>query len=244
MKVCPPLTFATRLPAARTDRGFTLVEMLVVMGIILILFSLVVPATTSMLKGNALTQGGQDVSNQLGVARQLSLTQNHPIEVRFYQYGDPSKAGESATDPATGWKFRALQTFAISEAGVATPIDKIHKLPNAVIIDSGATLSTLIGNASAGGTSSGGTAAGSGPVLTTSPQTVLLPDIGKYYNSVAFRFFPDGSTNLPLAAGATVNSWFLTVHGYQDGDNPGTVPPNFLTIQIDPSNGNTREFRH
>ena len=243
MKVCPPTTFAARSPVATASLAFTLVEMLVVMGIILILFSLVVPATTTMLKGNDLTQAGQDVSNQLGVARQLSLTQNHPVEVRFYQYGDPSKAGESATDPNTGWKFRALQTFAISDAGVATAMDKIHKLPNSVIIDSGATLSTLIGKASTGSTSNSGTAAGSGPILTASPQTFPLPDIGNYYNSVAFRFFPDGSTNLPLAAGATVNSWFLTVHGFQYGDNPSAVPPNFLTIQIDPSNGNTREFR-
>lgn len=235
--------FAARSSTATASHAFTLVEMLMVMGIILILFSLVVPVTTTMLKGNDLTQAGQDLSNQLGVARQLSLTQNHPVEVRFYQYGDPSKSGESATDPSRGWKFRALQTFVISEAGVATAVDKVHKLPNSVIIDSGATLSTLISNVSTGNTSSSGTSVGSGPTLTSTPQTVLLPDIGPYYNSVAFRFFPDGSTNLPLAAGTTVNSWYLTVHPFQYGDNPGTVPPNFLTIQIDASNGHTRVFR-
>ena len=237
MKVPRPLTFADRALAPTVRRAFTLVEMLVVMGIILILLSLVVPAVTTLLKGNDLTQGGEDVANQLGVARQLSLTQNHPVEVRFYQYGDPSKSGESATNPNVG-KFRALQTFSISEAGVATPIDRVHKLPNSVIIDSGSTLSTLIAKA----TTSSGTS-GSGPTLTSSPQTLSLPDVGKTYNSVAFRYFPDGSTNLPLAAGTTVNSWFLTVHSFQYGDNPSTVPPNFLTIQIDASNGNTREFR-
>lgn len=237
MKVCFSPTFAARSCAASANRAFTLVELLVVMAVIVALIALIAPATNTMLKGNDLTQGGQDLSNQIGVARQVSLTQNHPVEVRFYQYGDVGK-GESATDPTTG-KFRAIQSFAISEAGVATPIDKVHKLANTLIIDSGDTLSTLIANA----TNGSGTMAGSGPILTSSPQTYALPGIGTNYNSVAFRFYPDGSTNLPPAAGTTVKSWFVTVHGYQYGDRPANVPPNFLTIQIDASNGNIRQFR-
>ncbi len=236
MKASVPPLLAFRPSVGTRVAAFTLVEMLVVMGIIVILITIVAPASSTILKGNDLTQGGQDLSSQIAVARQSALTQNHPVEVRFYQYGDASKPGESVADPTSG-RFRAMQSFAISEAGVATPLDKRHNLPNTVLIDSGTTLSTLIGNASANG------ASGSGPIRTTAPQAYPLPEIGKNYNSVAFRFFPDGSTNLPLAAGTTVNSWFITLHSSQYGDHPPTVPPNFMTIQIDASNGHTREFR-
>ena len=240
MKVCP-LTFCPVSRSRAVRLAFTLVEMLVVMGVIVALLALVVPATNTMLRGNDLTQSGQEVSNTLGVARQLALTQNHPFEVRLYQFADTSKSGEVIND-ASSWKYRALQVFSVSEAGVATPIDKVHRLANGAIIDSGMNLSTLIGNA----VPSSGTAV-SGPLLTNAPQTFSLPEIGTNYNSVAFRFFPDGSTNLPItttnSSGAAVNAWFLTVHQLIYGDNPGTVPANFLTIQIDPSNGNIREFR-
>ena len=218
--------------------------MLVVMGIIAILLVLVVPAATTMIRGNDMTQGGQDLSNQLGLARQQALTLNHPVEVRFYQYADPNRAGESDGSPST-WKFRAMQAFVIAESGAATALGKVVHFPATFYIDSGSTLSPLISNAHPAGTP----AQGSAIAVTTNPgptaissqnQTDSLPIIGKNYNSVTFRFYPDGSTNI---GDPNVNVWFLTAHQVQDGDQLTTAPSNFLTIQIDPPNGNLREFR-
>lgn len=218
-------------PATALSRAFTLVEMLVVMAIIVILISLVTPSLTGILKANSLTQGSQNIIGQLTLARQVALTQNHPVEVRFYQYADPNLSGEVAGDPSTG-KFRALQTFTISDTGYATPTSKVEHFANTFMIDSGPTLSSILAQATAGVTS--------GPVLTQSPQAYNIPGVDKYFNSVAFRFNPDGSTSLgPPPNGG----WFITSHQIQYGDRMSKAPPNFATLQIDPSNGSLREFR-
>lgn len=218
-------------PATLSSRAFTLVEMLVVMAIIAILTALVTPSLTSVLKANSLTQGSQDLIGQLALARQEALTKNHPVEVRFYQYADPNLSGEIAGDPSTG-KFRALQAFSISDTGFAAPIDKVEHFPTTFMFDSGPTLSSLISLAAAGSTS--------GPVLTKGPQTFGIPVADKNFNMVAFRFNPDGSTNL----GPTPNGgWFITSHLIQYGDRLAKAPPNFATLQIDSSNGSLREFR-
>ena len=217
--------------AAALSRALTLVEMMVVMAIIIILITLVVPSMTSVLRANALTQGSQDIIGQLNLARQQALTMNHPVEVRFYQYADPNVGGEIAGEPATG-KFRALQTFAVSDTGAALPINKVEHFPVTFMIDSGSTLSSLLAQATEGATSA--------PVLTKSPQTYNIPVADKAFNAVAFRFNPDGSTNLGTAPNG---GWFITSHQIQYGDRQSKVPPNFATLQIDPSNGALREFR-
>lgn len=218
-------------PATALSRAFTLVEMLVVMSIIFILIALVTPSLTGILKANSLTQGSQNIIGQLTLARQVALTQNHPVEVRFYQYADPSLSGEIPGSPATG-KFRALQTFTISDTGYGTPISKVEHFPITFMIDAGPTLSSLLAPP-AGGVQSG-------LVLTQSPQAYSIPGADKNFNSVAFRFNPDGSTNL----GAPPNGgWFITSHLIQYGDRLAKAPPNFATLQIDPSNGSLREFR-
>ena len=240
MQADPPLSVHGRFVVATRPQAFTLVEMIAVMAIAVILITLLVPATTQILGGSDLTQTNQLLTNQLALARQQALTQNHPVEVRFYQFADPA-AGESVTSPST-WKYRAVQSFVISEAGTATPIGKLSRFPNTIIIDKGATLSTLLGNAQASASTSGAITA---PALTSSPQSQSnsIPPAGVSYNSVAFRFYADGSTNLPLATSGSSNLWFLTLHQLQKGDALMQPPANFASIQIDPSNGNLREFR-
>ena len=244
MKARPRLTLFSGSWTTIAPRAFTLVEMLAVMGIMAVLLALIVPAATNIIKGNDMTQGGQDLSNQLALARQQALTLNHPVEVRFYQYADPSRAGESVGNPST-WKFRAMQTFVISEAGTAAALGKVDHFPLTFFIDSGATLSPIISNAHPAGTPGGNSTI----ALTSNPgptaisyqnQTDSIPTTGKNYNSVTFRFYPDGSTNI---SDPSVPVWFLTAHQVQDNDQLSTAPHNFLTVQIDPANGNLREFR-
>lgn len=242
----PPSVNSPDFAAGISSRAFTLVEMLAVMAIVAVIIALAVPVTSSMLRGNDLTTGSQNLVNFFALARQQALTQNRPIEVRFYQYADTSNGGESLTDPAT-WKFRAMQLFAVPDAGAAAPIgsdaspgpvalDKIQHFPPTFIIDSGETLSSLIGKAAK--VQSNGTTSG-GAVLTTNP-TRELPIVGRNYRSVAFRFYPNGSTSLGAAPSG---GWFLTAHQVSVGDKPANVPANFATLQIDPANGSLRQFR-
>lgn len=222
-----------QLPVFATPRareGFTILELLVVISIMALIASFSIPAANSIQKGSQLTQGAQMVGDQLGLARQIAITRNHPVEVRFYQYGDPLTPGEQATDPSTG-KYRALQAFEVLESGSLNALGKVQRLAVSIIMDSGGTLSSLIAPPSSG----------SSPVITAAgSQTVLIPRVQRQYNSAAFRFLPDGSTNLPKMSG---QQWFLTLHNLNDGDGLSSPPKNFATLQVNAANGHIKTYR-
>src|SRR5438128_1445985 len=90
------------------QKAFTLIELLVVVGIMVVIMAFALPAVNSVLRGSQITQTGQMVCDQLALARQAALSKNHPIEVRFYQFGEPEIPGEKANDASTG-RYRALQ---------------------------------------------------------------------------------------------------------------------------------------
>jgi len=213
-----------------TARGFTIVELLMVIAIMALIVGLCNPSTSALQKSLQLTQATQMVGSQLELARQMATTRNHPVEVRFYQFGDPQTPGEQASNPASG-KYRALQSFEVLESGTPKALGKVLYLPASVIIDSGVALSSLIGSAQPSPfvpTTSEGTANGS------------IPHAQNAYNLVSFRFQPDGSTNLPKTS---EQQWFLTLHYKFDGNGLSSPPKNFSTLQINASNGHIKSFR-
>jgi uncharacterized protein (TIGR02596 family) len=203
--------------------AFSLVELLVVMAIIGLLATFLAPAVSPILRGSRLTQAGDQVVAVLSLARQTALTTSHSVEVRFYQYGDPEVPGESASSPTTG-KYRAIQAFEYKDDGTATPAGKMAKLPLSIIIDAGATLSTLLTLTK---------------TWTPPDEKPTLPIVGTKYNCCAFRFLADGSTNLSTTGAL----WFLTLHNLIDGDTMASPPSNYTTIKIDPMNGSLKAYR-
>ena len=216
---------ASRKPAGL--KGFTLLELLVVISILILVMALAAPAVNSVMRGSQISQAGQAVNDQLSLARQTALSKNHAVEVRFYEFVDSEMPGEQAATTGTG-HLRALQSFEMLDSGTAVAVGKMQRIQPSIIIDSGGTLSSLID-----------------PALkkTFSPTSgdpqVSLPRVGSYY-CYAFRFLPDGSTSLSPTA---VNQWFLTLHNINDGDSLATPPKNFITLQIDPTNGHIRTYR-
>ncbi len=216
-------------------KGFSLVELLVVISIIVIILTFTIPATTGLFRGSLLTQGSQMLGDQFALARQMALTRNHPVELRFFKFSDPEVPGEG-TD-IEGGKYRAFQCFEVLHNGVYVPVGKFQMLPMTVIISEGQ-LSSIISSAP------------NGPVKgSADPTSPVLPrKIERNYQYVAFRFMPDGSTDLPLN-GASAGNWFMTLHGIDLGASPtnarakggGTI--NYFTIQIDPVTGTSRTFR-
>jgi uncharacterized protein (TIGR02596 family) len=199
-----------------------MLELLIVMSVILLLAALIGPPVGSLLRGSNLTRGGDMIIGQLAQARQYAVTKNRLVEVRFYQYCSPTTPGEAGLSADKG-RFRAVQSFEILEAGVATPLGKIQQLPDEVCINAGAALSSLIG---------GNTNASTGASLG-----MKIPQVGTAYNAVAFRFRPDGTINLDRTA-----KWFLTAHGTQAADGAAKPPPNYITIQVDPANGSVTSY--
>ena len=214
-----------RLPAKLS--AFSLIELVVVIAIIAIIATFTVPAATTILKGSAMTQASQTLTDQISFARQRALSRNLAVEVRFYQYADPEAPGETATDPTTG-QYRGMQLFEVVESGVAIPIGKPERLPISVVIEPSATFSTLI--------------SGTGQTAITPQPNDNNPElprgVKKSYKYVAFRFQQDGSTNL-----APASQWFVTIRNLTDKVTGTTPPPNFFTLQIDPVSGAVKGFR-
>ena len=215
-------------PLKRNTRaGFSLIEMIVVVGIIAVIATFVVPAASTVIRGSQLTQASQVLSDQISLARQQAITKNHAIEVRFYRFADNEQPGEEVDKPETG-QYRAIQLFEVLENGTAVPMGKINRLPSTVVINDGE-LSTLID-------SQGNSPQTPKDPLDSDPE--LPRGVKKKYKYVSFRFLPDGSTNL-----MPNENWYATLHSLTDEVQGDTPPANFFTIQVDPVSGTTKNYR-
>ncbi len=94
----------------KRDSGFTMVELLVVVAIMIVLVALTVPALTSMAKGNQMTQSLIEMTGLLEQARQYAISRNTYVWVAMRPNpnganGDELSvavlASKTGTDPVT-----------------------------------------------------------------------------------------------------------------------------------------------
>ncbi len=123
--------------------GFSLVELLVVTGIIMLLAALSMMAFGSIFSGSQLSRGGNLVADTLLLARQEAVTRNQEIEVRFYRIG-----GGTGT-----WRaVRVLKILETSNGQTNQAISRTVLLPDGVVFSAVAALSPLLENGSISGT--------------------------------------------------------------------------------------------
>ncbi len=71
--------------AHRTTRGFTLMELLVVMGIIVIMTAMSLPAISKFLDGQSLQQSGRILQSAFNDARRAAITQRTKQYLVFFR---------------------------------------------------------------------------------------------------------------------------------------------------------------
>jgi len=111
--------------------------------------------------------------------------------------------------------YCAYAFYQITDSGITNQLGKLTYLPK------GTSLSTAAMNGKSYST-----------LLTHGPG---IDSSSRDYNS--FKFRPDGSTDLPPSS-----RWYATLVRDREATN-STLPANYITIQIDPLNGNVRFFR-
>ena len=175
---------------------------------------------------------GTVLRNQLTYAQQIAVSKNSDVEVRFFKMTDYSAA---QTEEA----FRAYQLYQYNAEGQLIPISAFFRIKSPVGVHE--SLSTILNSNSGGGTSvdkmygfdspkqgSAEAPTGEGGSLRLTPY-------------VAFRFRPDGSTDLPYRTG-NKDTWYITlVQG--EGAMQKNDPDNYLCLQVNPYNGQVSEFR-
>lgn len=196
--------------------AFSLIELLVVMGVIAVLAALIAPAFQTIGSANALTSSGATVVGNFVTARNLALSRTESLELRFIEL--PEADGERLA-------YRALQLYRMDPP---EPIGPVAQLPTGMII---------VGGGGEGGTYS---------TITSSANPnsgdMQVRGVTRKYRAVRFR--PNGSTTLnAVGAGNGSDRWFLSLK--QENAPPGDGRPatNFITVVVDPITGLATSYR-
>ena len=218
-------------------RGFTLIEVLVVLTIISIIMFFSVPNMGEIIQGSKLTQAGDQLKYDLGLAQQTAVKDNLTVEVRFYQYRQPEQAAGAPLNSYNAYQIFQLIPDSTKPSDpkaerILAAIGKIKKLPVGVIIPQSELWATLVTNS----TIANGTEEVPG-LIPTEKKTVAT------YRS--FQINPDGSTNLDTSG---KEAWYVTLVDSSEveragGNIDGLAPKNYICIQVDPFNGGTRWFQ-
>ncbi len=220
--------------------GFTLIEMLTVVGIITLLVALVTPTLVDVIRSTRLNSAGDALVGRLSLAQQSAVSLNTEVELRFYQYLDGS------SDQPNQKAYYAYQVVQTNSNGVDKLISDNYYLESGITLSKQPALSPLLE------TSAVQAPTADGRFMFNPTISGVKPEDVEY---AAFRFYPDGSLRVLSSTAAAVgeeaqamaytipeyNESFITLIETRDADN--VQPVNFYCIQIDSYTGKTRVYR-
>ncbi len=112
--------------------GFSLVELLVVMTIILILAAVLVPAMKNISGGTNLTSASEELVGVVNLARQRASTFNRQVAIRFWKDGE---------------NYGSYQLWEQKDSGDPASwhsIERERKLPTGIVVTNSAVYSSLL----------------------------------------------------------------------------------------------------
>ncbi|MEX2580628.1 MAG: Verru_Chthon cassette protein D [Verrucomicrobiales bacterium] len=211
--------------------AFSLIELMVVLGVIGLLMAFAAPNLFSLITANTLTGEGTVLRNQLTLAQQNAVSKSADVEVRFFKLADASAA-------ETEERFRGFQLFQYNIEGEMAPISSFFRIRAPVAVHEN--LSTLLqsnANSSKVDKQFGFTSPREGRYEAPVGSGGSLVDT----DYVSFRFRPDGSTDLPFRS-QDDDTWYLTLVQGEGAINTND-PDNYVCLQVNPYNGQISEFR-
>lgn len=206
--------FKSSLIYRSSRAAFTLLEILVVVMIITLLLAIMTPPLLNVMEANRLTQSGQSLLYRISMAKQMSLTDNRPVELRFFQYADDNGVQG----------YHASQMYFYDEtANERDPIESPLYFSQGIMIPDNS-ISPLL-------------TAGENEEAPVASREPFKSKSATYRKII---FYPNGTTsiNVPLR-----DAYLTLCSTRADVSDPSVPPNNFYTIQIDPINGSTKSYR-
>lgn len=116
--------------------GFSLLELLVVMAIIVIVASFSIAGLRGMQRGYQLTKAANQVKDSLQLARQLAMTRNEQIVASFCKVRD---------DFGSQGSLNALQLSRVDTNGTMEPVARLVRFPYGFSISENSDWSSIVG---------------------------------------------------------------------------------------------------
>lgn len=213
-------------------RGFSLVEMLIVLTIVGILLAFAAPNVFSLVQARTLSNEGSLLRNQLTYAQQIAVSKNADVEIRFFKWLDESSGQEKPI-------FSAFQLFQYGRNGEMEPISAFFRIkPPTTISEQFSTLLQPGFQGSATDRKYGFESPTKG--RSSTPRGVGGGMVDTEY--ISFRFRADGSTDLPNRSSGK-DTWYVTLVQGEGAAQTSSLPQNYVTLQVNPYNGVVTQFR-
>lgn len=197
--------------------AYSLVELIVVSGVVMLLTSLAVPSALDLLKAMRLNHAAAMIEERLTEARWLATSHNRDIEVRLYRTGNGLSQGE-----ASGHGMQLFKLNDLASPGLKPETNAVQMVPEGMEDQVPFSVQFSINDEFTS--------------LWKLPlQTEHSPKGPREY--VAFRYRPDGSTDL-----AEDQKWTLSLVS-QPEDDASRLSSNFVVFMIDPVTGHISSFR-
>jgi uncharacterized protein (TIGR02596 family) len=215
-------------------RGFTLVEILIVLALIAMLMFFTVPGLKDVFRGSKLTSLADQLTSDLAIARQTAIRENVPVEVRFYKFHDVNNNNEE--------RYLAYQCFTLRQdlnkpsdytaERIARPVfEKIRYVPQGVILLDSVQWSSILSDAK----------------IRKKTDIVRGVVPGEQETQVEYRSFiitPEGETNLDRSG---AKHWYISLVNEIEVRKAANIeaikPKNFVCLQIDPFTANVRRYQ-